>query len=96
MSARDLYRSYRDQSTRWTGQKVRVTLTAGDYTVSTRTVRWHPDRQTDSPGIVFDGTGTPDDAKSTVVVTGTVAGRVWTAPTVWHVLVSECDVREPK
>ncbi len=95
VSPASLYHAYRDGSDRWSGQRVRVALAAGEYTVSPSETRWHAGRDTSSPDIVFHGPP-PQDAGRNLFVHGTVRGKVRSdSPRGYYIAVDDCRT-EPR
>ena len=97
VSPRTLWESHVDGDSRWTGQTVRVTIAAGNYSVAPNCVRWHPDRPDERASLVFYTDAPPADARRPIEIVGTVTGRVVDGfdrgfGVNWYVRVDRCSV----
>ncbi len=95
ITASDLHRSYREGSSRWTGQRVQVDLGADRYTTDGSAIFWMSLRPTDPPDLIFVGADLPLFRPRGIQVTGTVVGAVEDgirrrSGLTWHILVVEC------
>lgn len=92
ISARDLYNSYSDESERWTGRRVRVTLRPGQFRSVGGRTHWYAERVAGVPSVVWD---CPCPEDQIVVVTGMCSGRV-SSPDGWYVFVTNSTMDPQK
>ncbi len=98
VNAVSLHRSYLDGSDRWTGQRVRVSLNAKNYTIVPEGIVWHADRTSEPPSILFR-CNPPHDNLTALTCTGKVIGRLddgqrRASGATWAVVVVECTVEQ--
>src|SRR5678815_2441342 len=92
---RTLYRSYQDDSERYTGQTVQVELKAGVYLVIGSELHWYAWLPVGNPNIIFRCLSVPKGNSQTITVRGVCTGRERVSGG-WRVVVKDCVVQSPR